>query len=110
MTAHKVELSVESASGTPVGSVVVGISEEQFLKLKADFPDIGFSGQNPKVNEAIGDGITETEKKQIAEHLGFLYQNFTLQFKTICRFIDEAKERSSFESNGKKFWTFPAAS
>jgi hypothetical protein len=104
MTTHKVDLSIELASGNPLGSVVVGIPEEQFLELNAKFPPRGFAGQNPKVNEAIKDSITEEEKNQIAEHLGIRHTHFTFEFKAACRFIDEAKEKPSFESNGKKFW------
>jgi hypothetical protein len=47
--------------GNPLGSAMVGIPEEQFLELNAKFPPRGFAGQNPKVNEAIKESITEEE-------------------------------------------------
>ena len=94
----------ELASGNPLGSVMVGIPEEQFLELKAKFPSRGFAGQNPKVNEAIKESITEEEKTEIAEHLGIRHTHFSFEFKAARHFIDEANERPSFESNGKKFW------
>jgi hypothetical protein len=104
MTAHKVDLSIESASGNHLGSVVVGIPEEQFLKFKTDFSDIGFMGQNPKLNKAIRDSLTKQEKEQIANHLGIQNMRFALTLKSSSRPVDEAKEKPSFESNGKKFW------
>ena len=92
---------------------MVGIPEEQFLELNAKFPSRGFAGQNPKVNEAIKESITEEEKTEIAEHLGIRHTHFTFEFKAARHFIDEANERPSFESNGKKFLdlliAFPAA-
>jgi hypothetical protein len=104
MTAHRVDLRIESRSGDPLGRVLVGIPEEQFLQLIARFPEQGFSGQNPKVNEAIRDGITEGEKEKIAEYLGIPLTHAAFEFNPFCRFIDEAKEPPLFESNGKKFW------
>lgn len=108
MTAHKIELRIESPSGGKVlGYVVIGISESRFLDLKNKFPDEGFKGQNPKVNEAIKEGITEDEKRQIAQHLGIWSNaNFKFEFQTITRYVDEAKQHATFESNGKKFWVF----
>ena len=65
------------------------------------------------MNEAIKEGITEEEKTEIAEHLGIRHTHFTFEFKAARHFIDEANERPSFESNGKKFLdlliAFPAA-
>ena len=105
-SAHKIELQIVSPSGEPLGLVIVGIPEDQFLKLKAEFPDKGFSGQRPKVNQAIKEGITKQEKDHIAKHPG-LPGNTKLkfQFEGIPRsYVDEAKEKPSFESHGKKFW------
>ena len=61
--AHKTELRVESPSGEVVfGFVVIGISENQFLELKAKFPDEGFKKQNPRLKEAIN--RTSPKKKE----------------------------------------------
>ena len=106
--AHKTELRVESPSGEVVfGFVVIGISENQFLELKAQFPDEGFKGQNPKLKEAVKQDITKEEREQIAEHLR-LKSGTEPRFEceTIVRYLDEAKEQPRFESNGKKFWIF----
>jgi hypothetical protein len=107
MNGWKIPLLIESASGYLPVSVVVGIPQEQFLELIARFPEKGWSGQNPKVNEAIRDGITDAEKKKIAALLRILHANFTFVFDTYPRFIDEAKQQPVFESNGKKFWIVP---
>jgi len=52
-------------------------------------------------------------KEKLAEHLGIRHTHFTFEFKAARHFIDEANERPSFESNGKKFLdlliAFPAA-
>jgi hypothetical protein len=107
--AHKLELRAESRSGEKVfGFVVIGIPENQFLELKAKFPDEGFKGQNPKLNEAIKQDITKEESERIAEHLS-LRPNEKSKFEceTILRYLNEAKEKPRFESNGKKFWIFP---
>ena len=108
MTAYEIGLYVEPVSGRkPFGHVVIGIPENQFLELKADCPDQGFKGQNPKVAQAIKEGITKDEREWMLLHLG-------LRPGTECRFtsqgivpyIDEAKEKPHFERNGKKFWVF----
>ena len=52
-SAHKIELQIVSPSGKPLGLVIVGIPEDQFLKLKAEFPDKGFSGQQRFAHERI---------------------------------------------------------
>jgi hypothetical protein len=108
-SAYKIEFRVESLSGEKLfGFVVVGIPENQFLELKAKFPDVGFKGQNPKVNEAIKEDITKEEKdritKKLANHSG-MESKFIPE--GISRYLDEAREKPSFESNGKKFWIFP---
>jgi hypothetical protein len=93
----------ERASGNPLGSVMVGIPEEQFLELNAKFPPRGFARQNPKVNEAIKESITEEEKTEIAEHLGIRHTRFTFEFKAARHFIDEANERPSSKAMAKSF-------
>jgi hypothetical protein len=88
-------------------NIVVGISESQFLELKAQFPDEGFKAQNPKLKEAIKQDITKEEREQIAEHLRLRSGTEPkFEFETIVRYLDEAKEQPRFESNGKKFWVF----
>jgi hypothetical protein len=60
----KLEFLVVSLSEMDLfGYVVVGIPEDQILKLKSEFPDRQWSGQDPRVNEAIKDGITDDEKR-----------------------------------------------
>jgi hypothetical protein len=107
---NKIALSVESVSGTKVfGSVVVGVSENVYLDLKRQFPDNPITAaQRPEVNEAIKDSITEHEKAKIADLLDIRSgTNFTFQFKTIARYVDESKEPPTFEGeNGKKFWVY----
>ena len=106
--AHKTELRVESPSGEVVfGFVVIGISENQFLELKAKFPDEGFKKQNPRLKEAIKQDITKEEREQIIEHLR-LRPDAEAKFESeaIVRYLDEAKEQPRFESNRKKFWIF----
>src|SRR6516225_4165661 len=106
--AYKMELRVESLSGELVlGFVVVGINENQFLELKAKFPDEGFKKQNPKLKEAIKQDITHEEREQIIELLR-LSPDAEPKFEceTIVRYLDEAREQPRFESNGKKFWVF----
>lgn len=108
MTAYKIDLRLEPPSGwKPFGHVVIGIPEKQFLELKARFPDEGFKGQSPKVDQAIKEGITDNEREQIANHLG-LRPNTQLrfEFQTIVGYVDEAKQKPQFENNGKKFWIF----
>ncbi len=61
-SAHKLEFLVMSGQAHH-GFVVVGIPADQFLKLKTDYPDRQWSGQDPKVNEAIKDGVTEEAEK-----------------------------------------------
>lgn len=112
MTAHKIELRLESASSEKLfGSVVIGLLENQFLELIAEFPDVRFTAQNPKVNEAVKEGITKEESERIAKHLG-LRPNTELkfEFQGMLRHLDEDKEKPEFESNGKKFWIFPCKS
>ena len=108
MTAYKIDFCVEPPSSwKPFGHVVIGMPENQFLELKAQFPDEGFRGQNPKVDQAIKEGITKDERDRILMQLGFQSGTeckFTSQ--GIVRYIDEAKEPPQFESNGKKFWVF----
>ncbi len=68
VVAHKTEIVVLSLSGEKRGYVVIGIPEEQFRELNAKFPPQSpFAGQNPKVNEAIKDGISEAD--HIRRHL-----------------------------------------
>jgi hypothetical protein len=108
VTAHKIDLVIKALFGGVFGHVVIGIPENQFLELKAKFPDEGFKGQNPKVNETIKEAITKDERELITKHLGLPFGiKFEFQFLAICRYIDEANEKPSFESNGKKFWVFP---
>ena len=106
--AHKTELRVESPSGEVVfGFVVVGITESQFLELKAKFPDEGFKKQNPRLKEAIKQAITKEEREQIIELLRLASDaEPKFECETIVRYLDEAKEQPKFESNGKKFWVF----
>ena len=82
--------------------------EDQFLKLKAEFPDRQWSGQDPRVDQAIRDGITEDEKRRIADELGLQpWIEFQFNVRTPGpRYVDETKENPSFEVNGKKFWIF----
>jgi hypothetical protein len=98
--AHKTELRVESPSGEVVfGFVVVGITESQFLELKAKFPDEGFKKQNPKLREAIKQNITQEEREQIIEHLRLRSDaNPKFECETIVRYLDEAKEQPRFAS------------
>ena len=106
--AYKTELRVESLSGELVlGFVVVGIPENQFLELKAKFPDEGFKKQNPKLKQAVKQDITKEERERIIEHLR-LRPDTEAKFEceAIVRYLDEAKEQPRFESNGKKFWIF----
>ena len=71
-SAYKIEFCIESLSGEKLfGFVVVGIPENQFLELKAKFPDVGFKGQNPEINEAIKEGFTEEEKERIRQKLDY---------------------------------------
>ncbi len=108
-SAHKIELLVLPPSGlVPVGYAVVGVPEDQMRELKTQFPDRQWSGQDPRVNEAIKNGVTEDERKQIAVHLQLRpWDEFKLDFRTdIPRFVDETKELPTFENNGKKFWIF----
>ena len=105
MATHKVDLRIEFPAGTPIGNVVVGIPEDQFLELKDKVPDKEWSGRDPRVNEAIKDGITKEETERIAAHLRLPADTkLTLQFEGMSRYVDEAKEKPSFESSGKKFW------
>jgi hypothetical protein len=108
MTAYKIDLRVEPPSyGKPFGHVVIGIPENQFLELKAKFPDEGFKGQNPKVDQTIKEGITNDEREQITKHLGLgPNTGFRFEFEGIVHHIDETKEQPQFESSGKKFWIF----
>ena len=108
-SAHKVEVLIRSLSGKHLGFVVIGIPEDQFLELKAKFPEKGFSGQDPRVNEAIEESVTEEERERIAIHLKQPH-NTKLRFELfggILHVVDEAKENPAFESNGKKFWVKP---
>jgi hypothetical protein len=108
-SAHKLELLVQPLSGLEIyGYVVIGIPEDQFLKLKAEFPDRQWAGQDPRINEAIKNGVTEDERKQIAVHFELRpWDEFKLEFRTPSpRYVDEAKKNPSFEMNGKKFWIF----
>jgi hypothetical protein len=109
LSAHKIELRIESPSGDKLfGSVVIGIPENQFLELIAKFPAVSFTGQNPKVNEAIKEGITKEERGRMAKDLGFPADTEPkFEFQGMLRYIDEARETPSFESSGRKFWIFP---
>jgi|SRR5271165_5555233 len=109
LSAHKLEFLVQPLSGLELyGYVVIRIPEDQFLRLKAEFPDRQWAGQDPKVNEAIKEGITKEEREEIAKHLKLLPRTeFQIIFRTPGpRYVDEAKENPSFEMNGKKFWMF----
>jgi hypothetical protein len=109
-SAHKVQIQIYSPSGKSPGFVLVGIPDDEFLKLKADYSEGGFKGHNPKLDVAIKGAITKEETERIARHLNLPYDT-KLKFLTrggIPRFVDEAKP--AFESNGKKFWIFPQQS
>jgi hypothetical protein len=84
----------------------VGIPDDEFLKLKAEYPEGGFKGHNPNLDVAIKGAITKEETERIARHLNIPYDT-KLKLQTrrgIPRPVDEAKP--VFESNGKKFWIF----
>jgi hypothetical protein len=92
-----------------VDYVVIGIPEEQFRELNAKFPPQSpFAGQNPKVNEAIKDGISDEEADHIRRHLN-LQRSTKLKFTfegIAQHLVDEAKRKPSFVLNGKSFWVF----
>ncbi len=99
---HKIEFVVLPISGmAPIGYVVLGVAKEEFLKLKEEFPDRPRSGEDPGVNGAIKDGVTEEERKQISEHLQIRqWDGFNLEFRTPgTRYLEEEKEAPAFESN-----------
>jgi len=109
-SAHKVQIQIYLPSGKSPGFVVVGIFDDEFLKLKAEYPEGGFKGHNPKLDVAIKGAITKEETERIARHLNLPYDT-KLKFLTrrgIPRPVDEAKP--AFESNGKKFWILPQQS
>ena len=65
---YTLEFLVQPRSGIDLfGYVVVGICEDQSLKLRAEFPDRQWSGQDPRFDQAIKDGITEDEKRRISD-------------------------------------------
>jgi hypothetical protein len=110
MPSHKVQIQIYLLSGKSPGFVVVEIPDDEFLKLKVEFPEEGFKGHNPKLDVAIKNGITKVETERIARHLNLPYDT-KLKLQTrggIPRPVDEAKP--AFESNGKKFWIFPQQS
>jgi hypothetical protein len=86
---------------------VLGIPEEQFLELIARFPEKGFSGQNPKVNEAARDGVTEWEKKQNAEHLGILHTQLHLRIQTRLPLYRRSERAASIREQWQKILKFP---
>jgi hypothetical protein len=47
LSAHKVQIQIYLPSGKSPGFVVVGIPDDEFLKLKAEYPEGGFKGHNP---------------------------------------------------------------
>ena len=109
-SAHKVQIQIYLPSGKCPGFVVVGIPDDEFLKLKDEYSEECFKGHNPKLDVAIKDGITKEELERIARHLNLPYDT-KLKFLTrggIPRFVDEAKP--AFESNRKKFWILPQQS
>jgi len=108
MPSHKVPIQIYLPSGKSPGFVVVGIPDHAFLKLKAEHPGEGFNGHNPKLDVAIKDGITKEELERIARHLNVPYDTkLKCEIKGgILRYVDEAKEKPTFESDGKKFWIF----
>jgi hypothetical protein len=97
-------LLIKSGSGYLPVTVMVEIPAEQFSEIIAKFPNPHpFRGQDPRVNEAIRDGITDEEKKQVGALLRIWHTNFTFVFDTIPRPpVDQAKP--DLEINGKKFW------
>jgi len=109
-SAHKVQIQIYSPSGKSPGFVLVGIPDDEFLKLKADYSEGGFKGHNPKLDVAIKGTITKEETERIARHLNLPYDT-KFKFLTrggIPRPVDEAKP--AFESNGRRFWIFPQQS
>ena len=109
-SAHKVQLQIYLPSGKSPGFVVVGIPDDEFLKLKAEYPEGGLKGHNRNLDVAIKGAITKEETERIARHLNLPYDT-KLKFLTrggIPRPVDEAKP--AFESNGKKFWILPQQS
>ena len=73
MQSHKVQIQIYLPSGKSPGFVVVGIPDDEFLRLKAEYPKGGFKGHNPKLDVAIKGAITKEETGRIARYLNLPY-------------------------------------
>jgi hypothetical protein len=107
MPLEKRYLRAESVSGDKVfGSFVIGVPTATFLDLVKEYPNRNFTGQNPKVSDAIKGSITEGEKQRIRKHLKIpVNVDFKFESQGISRLIDEATEMPTFEGeNAKRFW------
>ena len=109
---YKTELRVYLASGESRGSVVVRISEEESRELHAKFPPQSrWAETNPKVDQAICDGITKEEREQIAKHLRVEpWTEIRLEVKTDAFLSAVDEEHPWFVMNGKAFWILPQQS
>lgn len=104
-SAHRTELLIGDTSGNRLGSVMVRISEDQSRELDEKYPPQSqYPGKNPKLDQAICDGITKEEREKIAEDFGLgPGTEITLQVRDgFLSSVDEAKP--DFGMNGKTFW------
>jgi hypothetical protein len=101
---HRTELLISDPSGNRLGSVVVKISEDQSRELEQSPPQSPYSGKNPKVDQAICDGVTKEEREKIAKHFG-LESGTEITLRVRDGFLSSVDEANpDFEINGRTFW------
>jgi hypothetical protein len=109
MPLEKRYLRIESPSGDKVfGSFIIGVPIAKVLELKHKYPDREFLGQDPRVDDAIKQDITEGEKRQICKYLHIpSLTEIKFEFQGIGGLIHETTKEATFGGeNGKKFWVF----
>ena len=102
---HRTELLISDPSGNRLGSVVVRISADQSRELDEKYPPQSqYSGENPKVDQAICEAITKEEREKIAKHFG-LESGTEITLRVRDGFLSSVKEAApDFEINGRTFW------
>jgi hypothetical protein len=91
--------------GHPFGRAIVGVPQDQMLELKKEFPDHEVRGEDPWIQVAIQDGITENARARIVSALRLSPgTTITFQMLSIPTADVPPSDRPKFESDGKSFW------
>jgi hypothetical protein len=91
--------------GLPFPRAIVGVPDDQMLELKKQFPDREFTGEDPQIQFAIRDGITDSEREKILSALSLLPgTTITFQIQPVPTTDIPPPDPPMFEGDGKLFW------